>query len=149
MRFEPVDLRGSATRLRITDGCELDRLVFENLITPDQHWAGTKLAETLTQAGGIKGCLANVERTSGGKGNDRRMGAVWRVAKAMRSVEEKEGRQASRMLLDVALDLTEIRGDRISLVRSCLDALGYHYGLGKWEPFSLLARSGSATGPPR
>ena len=117
--------------------------MFENLITPDQHWAGTKLAETLTQAGGIKGCLANVDRTSGGGGkDDRRMSAVWQVAKAMRSIEKGEGKVASRLVLDVALDLIEIRGDRISLIRSSLDALGHHYGLGRWEPFSLLARSG-------
>ena len=100
-----IDPRTRATRIRITDGCELDRLLFEDMITADQHWAGGKLAEAVVRAGGTKSCLANIERTSGGKGNDRRVGAVWRVARAVRSVERREGKQASRLLLDLARDL--------------------------------------------
>ena len=140
-RVELIDPRTRATRIRITDGCELDRLLFEDMITADQHWAGGKLAEAVVRAGGTKSCLANIERTSGGKGNDRRVGAVWRVARAVRSVERREGKQASRMLLDLALDLIKIREAQAPLIRSCLDALGNHYGLGRWESFSLLVRS--------
>ena len=69
------------------------------------------------------------------------MGAVWRVARAVRSVERREGKQASRLLLDLALDLIKIREAQAPLIRSCLDTLGNHYGLGRWESFSLLARS--------
>ena len=140
-RVELIDPRTRATRIRITDGCELDRLLFEDMITEDQHWAGGKLAEAVVRAGGTKSCLANIERTSGGRGNDRRVGAVWRVARAMRSVERREGKQASRLLLDLALDLIKIREAQAPLIRSCLDTLGNHYGLGRWESFSLLARS--------
>jgi len=140
-RVELIDPRTRATRIRITDGCELDRLLFEDMITEDQHWAGGKLAEAVVRAGGTKSCLANIERTSGGKGNDRRVGAVWRVARAVRSVERREGKQASRLLLDLALDLIKIREAEAPLIRSCLDTLGNHYGLGRWESFSLLARS--------
>ena len=139
--MELIDPRTRATRMRITDGCELDRLLFEDMITADQHWAGGKLAEAVVRAGGTKSCLANIERTSGGKGNDRRVGAVWRVARAVRSVERREGKQASRLLLDLALDLIKIREAQAPLIRSCLDALANHYGLGRWESFSLLARS--------
>ena len=140
MRMELIDPRTRATRIRITDGCELDRLLFGDLITADQHWAGGKLAEAVVRAGGTKSCLANIERTSGGRGSDRRIGAVWRVARAMRSVERREGKRASRLLLDVAMDLIKIRKAEAPLIRSCLDALGHHYGLGRWESFSL-ARS--------
>jgi hypothetical protein len=115
--------------------------LFDDLINADQHWAGGKLAEAVVRAGGTKSCLANIERTSGGRGSDRRIGAVWRVARAMRSVERREGKRASRLLLDLALDLIKIREPEAPLIRSCLDALGNHYGLGRWEPFSLLARS--------
>jgi len=141
MRMELIDPRTRSTRMRITDGCELDRLLFDNLINADQHWAGGKLAEAVVRVGGTKSCLANIERTSGGRGSDHKIGAVWRVARAMRSVERREGKQASRLLLDVAMDLIKIREAEAPLIRSCLDALGNHYGLGRWESFSLLARS--------
>ena len=141
--MELIDPRTRATRMRITDGCELDRLLFADLITADQHWAGSKLAEATVRAGGTKSCLANIERTSGGGGSDRRVGAVWQLTKAMRSVERGEGKEASRLLLDVALDLIRIREDQAPLIRSCLDALGFHYGLGRWGSFSLLAKSDS------
>ena len=139
-RVELIDPRTRATRIRITDGCELDRLLFEDMITADQHWAGGKLAEAVGRAGGTKSCLANIEKTSGGGLRDRNLGAVWRVARAMRSVERREGKQGSRMLLDLVLDLIKIREVQAPLIRSCLDALGSHYGLGRWESFSL-ARS--------
>ena len=139
--MELIDPRTRATRIRITDGCELDRLLFEDMITADQHWAGGKLAEAVVRAGGTKSCLANIERTSGGKGNDRRVGAVWRVARAVRSVERREGKQASRLLLDLALDLIKIREAQAPVIRSSLDALGNPYGLGRWASCSLLARS--------
>ena len=141
MRMELIDPRTRSTRMRITDGCELDRLLFGHLITADQHWAGGKLAEAAVRAGGTKSCLANIERTSGGRGSDHKIGAVWRVARAMRSVEGREGKRASRLLLDLALDLIKIREAEAPLIRSCLDALGNHYGLGRWESFSLMARS--------
>ena len=141
--MELIDPRTRATRMRIIDGCELDRLLFTDLITADQHWAGSKLAEATVRAGGTKSCLANIERTSGGGGGDRRVGAVWQLARAMRSVEQGEGKEASRLLLDVALDLIKIRGDQAPLIRSCLDALSFHYGLGRWDSFSLLAKSDS------
>jgi hypothetical protein len=137
--MELIDPRTRATRMRITDGCELDRLLFADLITADQHWAGNKLAEAIARVGGTKSCLANIEKTSGGGIRDRNLGAVWRVAKAVRSVERREGREASRLLLDLALDLIKIREEQAPLIRSCLDALGSHYGLGRWESFSLLA----------
>jgi hypothetical protein len=140
-RLELIDPRTRTTRLRITDGCELDRLLFDDVITADQHWAGGKLAEAVVQAGGTKGCLANVERTSGGGLRDRNLGAVWRVARAMQSVERREGKPASRLLLDLAFDLIKIREAQAPLIRSCLDALANHYGLGRWESFSLMARS--------
>ena len=140
-RVELIDPRTRATRIRITDGCELDRLLFEDMITADQHWAGGKLAEAVGRAGGTKSCLANIEKTSGGGLRDRNLGAVWRVARAMRSVERREGKQGSRMLLDLVLALIKIRAAQAPLIRSCLDALGNHYGLGRWESFSLLARS--------
>ena len=142
--MELIDPRTHATRMRIMDGCELDRLLFTDLITADQHWAGSKLAEATVRAGGTKSWLANIERTSGGGGGDRKIGAVWRVATAMRSVEMREGREASRLLLDVAMNLIEIKEEQAPLIRSCLDALGDHYGLGRWEPFSLLAVSPTA-----
>ena len=139
--MELIDPRTRSTRMRITDGCELDRLLFDDLIDADQHWAGGKLAEAVVRAGGTKSCLANIERTSGGRGSDHKIEAVWRVARAMRSVERREGKRASRLLLDVAMDLIKIREAEAPLIRSCLDALGNHYGLGRWESFSLLARS--------
>jgi hypothetical protein len=140
-RLELIDPRTRTTRLRVTDGCELDRLLFDDVITADQHWAGGKLAEAVVRAGGTKGCLANTERTSSGGIRDRNLGAVWHIAKAMRSVERREGKAASRLLLNVALDLVEVREEQAPLVRSCLNALANHYGLGRWESFSLMARS--------
>ena len=74
MRMELIDPRTRSTRMRITDGCELDRLLFDDLINADQHWAGGKLAEAVVRVGGTKSCLANIERTSGGRGSDRSRG---------------------------------------------------------------------------
>jgi len=139
--MELIDPRTRATRMRVTDGCELDRLLFADLITSDQHWAGGKLVEATVRAGGTKGCLANTERTSSGGIRDRNLGAVWHIAKAMRSVERREGKAGSRLLLNVALDLVEVREEQAPLIRSCLNALGTYYGLGRWESFSLLVRS--------
>lgn len=139
-RLEAVDVGTNSTRLRVLDGTELDRLLYTGLISSDQHWAGSKLEQAVVQAGGIKGCLANVERTSGGGGGeDRKVGAIWRVARAVRSVEQREGKKASRLLLDLAMNLVSgIPQGQLPRLRLCLDALAYHYGLGRWESFSLL-----------
>jgi len=123
--------------MRVTDGCEIDRLFFGDKINSDQHWAAGKLAEAVARANGVKSCLANIERTSGGDRGDRRIGAVWQLAKAIRSVEISEGREASRLLLDTAMDTVVVDSDRLPLLRKSLDALSYYYGLGRWGSFSL------------
>jgi hypothetical protein len=138
---ESAGLRLGAVRLRVLNGCELDRLLAGEWIEADHHTAGLKLGWDIGRAGGCKSCFGSLEggvsrgETTGG----RVAYAVFRIAKAMQQVESGTNRKTARLVFSVASDEAKItsRAELSNLV-SGLRILSGHYAARTSAPLSLV-----------
>tara|TARA_R110002020_G_scaffold110945_8_gene256260 strand:- start:223 stop:726 length:504 start_codon:yes stop_codon:yes gene_type:complete len=126
-------------RLRVVDGCELDRLLYGNLITPDQHNAGIRLGGDVSRAGCKTNWLAAMNSTGkGGVSGGRFLFAAKRISKAMASVQKECDRVTARLMMSVACDEVTINGPaQLTRLVIGLDALSEHYSSQSFVPTTL------------
>jgi len=140
VQVEPAGLRIGTVRLRVLDGCELDRLLSSELIGPDQHSAGLKLGWDIGRAGGTKSCLSAFEGglSRGGTAGGRVMFAVSRIAKAMHQVQKRTDKETARLVFHVASDETKVTSPAaVSCLKTGLTALSSFYSARASFPSSL------------
>jgi hypothetical protein len=141
VKVEPVGPLMGAVRLRVLDGCELDRLLSGELIMPDQHNAGLKLGWDIGRAGGKKSCFSNFEGglSKGGTVGGRVMFAVSRIASAIHQVQRKTNRKTARLVFTVASDEARVtsRAELLHLI-SGLKILSSYYAARTSVPLSLV-----------
>jgi len=140
VKIEPAGLHIGAVRLRVLDGCELDRLLSSKLIEPDQHSAGLKLGWDITRAGSKKSCFSTLEggMSKGGTAGGKVMFAVSRIAKAMHQVQKRTDRETARLVFSVASDETKVTSPAaLSCLRTGLVVLSAFYSARATFPLSL------------
>jgi len=141
VKVEPVGPQLGAVRLRVLDGCELDRLLSSELIMPDQHSAGLKLGWDIDRAGGKKSCFNNFEGglSRGGTAGGRVMFAVSRIAKAIHQVQSRTDRRTARLVFTVVSDEAKVtsRAELLHLI-SGLKILSIYYAARTSVPLSLV-----------
>jgi len=141
VKVEPVGPQLGAVRLRVLDGCELDRLLTNALIMPDQHNAGLKLGWDIGRAGGKKSCFNALDGglSRGGTTGGRVMFAVSRIAKAICQVQKRTNRGTARLVFNIASDETKVtsRAELLSLI-SGLKILSSYYAARASVPLSLV-----------
>ena len=130
VRVETAGLHIGAVRLRVLDGCELDRLLSSKLIEPDQHSAGLKLGWDIGRAGGKKSCFSTLDGglSRGGTAGGKVMFAVSRIVGAMHQVQKRTDRKTARLVFYVASDETEITSPAgLSCLKTGLAVLSSFY----------------------
>jgi len=141
VKIEPAGLNIGSVRLRVLDGCELDRLLASQLIMPDQHSAGLKLGWDIGRAGGKKSCFSTLEGglSRGGTVGGRVMFAVSRIAKAIHQVQKRTDRRTARLVFTVASDEVKVtsRAELLHLI-SGLKILSSYYAARTSIPLSLV-----------
>jgi len=137
--MEPAGLNVGSVRLRVTDSCELDRLLNSQLITDGQHSAGTRLGWDFDRAGGRRSCLATLASSiGGGETGGRFVYAIGRVTSAMRQLQIDIGRKAGRLVILVVGDETKITNRaQLTCLTAGLDSLSKFYSSRTSVPVSL------------
>lgn len=136
---EPASLHVGSVRVRVTDGCELDRLLSSQLITEGQHSAGTRLGWDFDRAGGRNSCVATlVGNMGGGETGGRFVYAIGRVTSAVRQLQVDIGRGAVRLVILVVGDETKITNQKqLHYLTAGLDSLSKFYSSRTLVPLSL------------
>jgi len=140
VQVEPAGLHIGVVRLRVLDGCELDRLLARELIEADQHSAGLKLGWDIGRAGGTKSCFGTLEGglSRGGTAGGRVMFAVFRIAKAMHQVQKRTDKETARLVYHVASDETKVTSPAaVSCLKTGLMILSSFYSARASFPLSL------------
>ena len=140
VKVEPVGVGIGQVRLRVLDGCELDRLLARELIEADHHSAGVKLGWDIGRAGGAKSCFSVLEGglLKGGTAGGRVLFAVSRIAKAMHQVQKRTDKKTARLVYHVASDETKVTSPAdISCLKTGLVVLSSYYSARTSFPLSL------------
>ena len=140
VKVEPAGLGIGTVRLRVLDGCELDRLLANELIEPDQHSAGLKLGWDISRAGGKKSCFSALEGglSRGGTAGGRVMFAVSRIAKAMHQVQRRTNKKTARLVFNVASDEVKVTSPaELTYLKTGLVVLSSFYSARASFPLSL------------
>ena len=141
VRLEQIRPNNGRLRLRILDGSELDRLLHEDKISIEQHFAGERFEGEVQSMRGGSSCLASLTRlqTGGNQASDRLVGTLGRVVDAMRAMEKNTERGTADLVMNVALNIVQITDDLLPRVITGLDSLGEHYSVARWlsPSFSL------------
>ena len=137
--IEPAGLSIGRVRLRVTDGCELDRLLNSQLITGEQHSAGTRLGWDFDRAGGRRSCIATlIGSVGGGETGGRVVYAIGRVTSAVRQLQIDIGREAGRLVILVVGDETKITSrTQLTCLTAGLNSLSKFYSSRTSAPLSL------------
>ena len=137
--IEAAGLNVGRVRVRVTDGCELDRLLASQLITEEQHTAGTKLSWDLDRAGGKRSCIASlVGSIGGGEIGGKFVYAIGRVSSAVRQLQSDVGRNTVRLVISVIWDESKIANQsQLRSLRSGLSSLSNYYAVNRHIPASL------------
>lgn len=136
---EAAGLNVGRVRVRVTDGCELDRLLAGEYITNDEHTAGTKLSWDLDRAGGKRSCVASLTGPmGGGESGGKFVYAIGRVSSAVRQLQVDVGRETVRLVISIIWDEAKISSDsQLAVLRSGLDSLSNYYAANRHVPTSL------------
>jgi hypothetical protein len=136
---EAAGLNVGRVRIRVTDGCELDRLLAGEYITNDQHNAGTKLSWDLDRAGGKRSCIASLNGPmGGGESGGKFVYAIGRVSSAVRQLQVDVGRETVRLVISIIWDEAKISSDsQLEVLRLGLNSLSNYYATNRHIPTSL------------
>jgi len=125
-------------RLRVVDGCELDRLFYRELISADQHSAGLRLGGDFIRAGCKASSLEPSDTSKGGVSGGRFLFAVQRIAKAMSFIKREIDYSHAKLAMAVAANERQIASRKeIAKLGRALDVLCSHYARHSFVPHSL------------
>lgn len=123
-------------RLRVVDGCELDRLFHQRFISSDQHSAGLRLGGDFIRAGCKIGSLNPSGAGKGGVSGGRFLFAIQRISRAMSFVQREIDVSHAKLAMSVAANERRITSKReITKLSRALDVLSSHYS--RMAPSSL------------
>lgn len=142
VRLEQISPNSGRLRLRVLDGSQLDKLLHQDKITIEQHFAGEKFGGDVQSVEGSSSCLANLTRlqVGGEQASNRFIGALGKVVDAMRVLEENTKRGTPDLIIGVALNIITIDDDLLPHFRKGLDALSEHYSVSRWMSSSFSLR---------
>lgn len=117
--------KGHAVRMRARDNCELDRLLYQSLITPDYWSAGDSLMRKLHAAKMLGMSVTKMERVAGGDHvSQRQATALLDIADAIRWLDMSCGEQARRLAIQVCMSEVRVEAkEDLNLLRLALSAL--------------------------
>jgi hypothetical protein len=121
--------KGYAVRMRVTDGCEIDRLLMAGRITDLEHSTCGALLRDMHDAK-LLGCkTAKFEVFIGDKRQaaDMQATALQKVIGAMRSIERAHGIPARMMMLAVLLEDRAVRQGSEDMLRNAIAAVEGFY----------------------
>jgi len=141
VRLEAAGTHLGSVRLRVIDGCELDRLLAGEWIQSDQHSAGLKLGFDIDRCGGKKSCFSSLDGglSRGGTVGGRVMYAAVRIARAMDQVQNGTDRKTARLVFAIASDEGKVtsRSELFKLMKG-LTVLSHYYAARTRAPLSLV-----------
>lgn len=132
---------GHAVRMRVKDGCEIDRLQLRGLINPFQHSAAASFARDLHAARLLGVATVNLGGTGGGQGGsitDGQADALIKVGDAIRVLDRLVGQSVRVLTVDLCLSLVRVeRAETLRDAKQGLDALLSHYDRRHQTVFTL------------